>query len=100
MNHYDQTLMQAPGEFNPEEHSRRTESRMLVIGLFFSYIACLATMWYIWNAPRQAFDIFWFSFGQTRLTLIVIPILILSFLFFPPATNNWRYYRLGHEKPG
>jgi hypothetical protein len=82
MNHYDQTLMQTPDEFLPKERSRRTERRALVIGLFFSYFACLATMWYIWNAPRQAFEMFWFSFGQSRFTLIILPMLVLSIFFF------------------
>jgi hypothetical protein len=74
--------MQTPDEFIHEERSRKTERRMLVIGLFFSYVASLATMWYIWNAPRQAFDLFWFSFGQSRFTLIVLPILILCIFYF------------------
>jgi hypothetical protein len=39
-------------------------------------------MWYIWNAPRQAFDTFWLSFGQSRFTLIILPILILSICYF------------------
>jgi hypothetical protein len=39
-------------------------------------------MWYIWNAPRQAFDTFWLSFGQSRFTLIIIPILLLSICYF------------------
>jgi hypothetical protein len=77
MNNYKQTLMHTPDEFITEEFPGRTKRRLLVIGLFLSYVACLATMWYIWNAPRQAFDTFWLSFAQSRFTLIILPILIL-----------------------
>jgi hypothetical protein len=82
MNNYKQTLLQTPNEFIAEERPRRTERRLLVIGLCMSYIGCLATMWYIWNVPRQAFDTFWLSFGQSRFTLIILPILLLSFFYF------------------
>lgn len=77
MNKYKQTLMQTPNEFIAEEFSGRTKRHLLVIGLFLSYVACLATMWYIWNAPGQAFDTFWLSFAQSRFTLLILPILIL-----------------------
>jgi hypothetical protein len=78
MNDNKRTLMQTPYEFIAEERPKRTERRLLVIGLFFSYIGCLATMWYIWNVPKQAFDTFWLSFAQSRFTLIALPILILG----------------------
>ena len=82
MNDNKQTLRQTIYEFIAEERPRRTERRLLVIGLFFSYIACLATMWYIWNAPKQAFDTFWLSFAQSRFILIALPILILCIFYF------------------
>ena len=82
MNKNKQTLMPTPNEFFAEERPGRTERRFLVIGLFLSYIGCLATMWYIWNAPRQAFDTFWLSFAQSRFTLIILPILTLSIFYF------------------
>jgi hypothetical protein len=53
-----------------------------VIVLCLSYIGCLATLWYIWNAPRQAFDAFWLSFGQTRFSLIILPLLLLGSSYF------------------
>src|SRR6516162_881069 len=82
MNNYKQSLMQILNEYNAEERPKRAERRLLVIGLYLSYIACLATMWYIWNAPRQAFDAFWFSFAQSRFTLIILPILLLCIIYF------------------
>ena len=77
MNNDEHTLMHIPDELIAEERPIRTKRRLLVIGLFLSYVTCLATMWYIWNAPRQAFDTFWLSFAQSRFTLIILPILIL-----------------------
>ena len=82
MNNNKQTLMPTPNEFITEERPGRTERRLLVIGLFLSYIGCLTTMWYIWNVPRQAFDTFWLSFAQSRFTLIILPILTLSIFYF------------------
>jgi len=82
MNNNKHTFMQTPNEFIAEERPRRTERRLFVIGLFLSYIGCLATMWYVWNAPRQSFDTFWLSFAQSRFTLIIIPILFLSICYF------------------
>jgi hypothetical protein len=73
MNNYKHTLMHTPDEFIAEEFPGRTKRRLLVIGLFLSYIGCLATMWYVWNAPRQAFDEFWLSFAQSRFTLPFSP---------------------------
>src|SRR5215831_8182175 len=82
MNNDEHTLMHIPTEFIAEERPIRTKRRLLVFVLCLSYIGCLATMWYIWNAPRQAFDTFWMSFGQSRFTLIILPILILSICYF------------------
>lgn len=73
MNNYKQTIIKTPNEYIAEGRSITTERRLLVIGLCLSYIGCLATMWYIWNAPRQAFDTFWLSFGQSRFTLMIFP---------------------------
>jgi hypothetical protein len=39
-------------------------------------------MWYIWNAPKQAFDVFWLSFGQSRFSLIILPLLALVACYF------------------
>ena len=82
MNNFKQTIMHTPDEFTDEERSRSTERRLLVIGLCLSYIGCLATLWYIWNVPRQAFEVFWLSFGQTRFTLIILPLLVLGACYF------------------
>jgi hypothetical protein len=82
MNNFKQSIMHTTDDFTREERSRRTERRLLVIVLCLSYIGCLATLWYIWNAPRQAFDAFWLSFGQTRFSLNILPLLLLGSSYF------------------
>ena len=82
MNNFKQTILHTTDDFTREERSRTIERRLLVIFLVLSYIGCLATLWYIWNAPRQAFDAFWLSFGQTRFTIIVLPLLALAASYF------------------
>jgi hypothetical protein len=82
MNNFKQSIMHTTDDLSREERSRRTERRLLVIVLCLSYIGCLATLWYIWNAPRQAFDAFWLSFGQTRFSLIILPLLLLGSSYF------------------
>lgn len=65
-----------------DERSSRTQRRILVLGMCLSYLGCLLALWYIWNAPRQPFDMFWLHIGANRFTLIVIPLLIFCACYF------------------
>ena len=98
MNNDVQPYMHISDEFRPEERMRRKERRLLVVCLFLSYLACLATLWYIWNAPRQAFDTFWLSFAQSRFTLLLLPLLILCacYVTLVHVTGNITGWRVKH----
>ena len=65
-----------------DERSSRTERRILVLGMCLSYLGCLATLWYIWNAPHQWFDTLWLRFGVNRFTLIIIPLIVFCGCYF------------------
>jgi hypothetical protein len=87
MNHFDE-MMNEPNDNIDDDITSHTERRLLTIGLYLSYIVCLAALWLISALPGQTHAFFPDIFGlanqseSIRFSLLVVPLFVLCACYF------------------
>lgn len=87
MNYFNET-MNEPDDTIYDDIASHTERRLLTIGLYLSYIACLAALWLISTLSGQTHAFFPDIFGlanqseSIRFSLLVVPLFVLCVCYF------------------
>jgi hypothetical protein len=87
MNYFNE-MMNEPNDTIYDDIASHTERRLLTIGLYLSYIACLAALWLISALPGQTHAFFPDIFGlanqseSIRFSLLVVPLFVLCACYF------------------
>ncbi len=82
MNQFTEMIHEPNDDIYDDTHSH-TERRLLTIGLYLSYLACLAGLWLISALPGQTHTFFLDIFGlakqgvSIRFALLVVPLFVL-----------------------
>ncbi len=103
MNHFDE-MMHEPDDHIYEDIASHTERRLLTIGLYLSYIACLAALWLISALPGQTHAYFPNIFGlanqseSIRFALLIVPLFVLCACYFRLRRKTGKIMQLPERK--
>lgn len=103
MNHFDE-MMHEPDDTIYDDIASHTERRLLTIGLYLSYIACLAALWLISALPGQTHVFFPDIFGlvkqseSIRFSLLVVPLFVLCACYFRLRRMTGKIMQLPERK--
>jgi hypothetical protein len=103
MNYFNE-MMNEPNDSIDDDIASHTERRLLTIGLYLSYIACLAALWLISALPGQTHAFFPDIFGlakqneSIRFSLLVVPLFVLCACYFGLRRMTGKIMQLPERK--
>ena len=103
MNYFNE-MMNEPNDTIYDDIASHTERRLLTIGLYLSYIACLAALWLISALPGQTHAFFPDIFGlanqseSIRFALLVVPLFVLCACYFRLRRMTGKIMQLPERK--
>ena len=103
MNYFNE-MMHEPDDTIYDDIASHTERRLLTIGLYLSYIVCLAALWLISALPGQTHAFFPDIFGlanqseSIRFSLLVVPLFVLCACYFGLRRMTGKIMQLPERK--